>query len=42
MSIFSVFSVKMDFRDLLILLCNRQRIAYYEVYWLLGVSIINA
>ena len=27
---------------LLLLLCNRQNIAEYEAYWLMGVSIINS
>ena len=27
--------------SLLILLCNRQNIAEYEAYWLMGVPIIN-
>ena len=38
----------MDYRDpfsavfLLILLCNRQNIAEYEAYWLMGVLMINS
>ena len=47
-SIFSIFSTMVDGLQrcfswccLLILLCNRQNIAEYEAYWLMGVAIIN-